>query len=162
MLAYVNNPEAQTEAFDIQSIPKVSRAQAQQESARPTTLDTITASVIPRKTAATTAAAAPSAQETQSAYSSQLAAIPEFETYGALLNSSAKPIPLTESETEYVVTCVKHIYKEHVVFQVSNTYCNWTRLLLTFNTLVQCIKYDPRYRPGKCLCYRAAVWRGPH
>jgi coatomer subunit gamma len=86
----------------------------------PSTLDTITASVIPKsKAAATTSAPAPpSAQEAQSAYASQLTAIPEFESYGALLNSSAKPIPLTESETEYVVTCVKHIFKEHVVFQV--------------------------------------------
>jgi coatomer protein complex subunit gamma len=34
LLAYVNNPEAQTEAFDIQTIPKVSREQARQEAAR--------------------------------------------------------------------------------------------------------------------------------
>ncbi len=34
LLAYVNNPEAQTEAFDIQAIPKVSREQARQEAAR--------------------------------------------------------------------------------------------------------------------------------
>ena len=40
-----------------------------------------------------------------------------------MLKSSGKPIELTESETEYVVTAVKHIFKEHVVFQfnVSNT-----------------------------------------
>jgi coatomer protein complex subunit gamma len=34
LLAYVNNPEAQTEAFDIQTVPKVSREQARQEAAR--------------------------------------------------------------------------------------------------------------------------------
>jgi hypothetical protein len=40
-----------------------------------------------------------------------------------VLNSSAKPAQLTESETEYQVSCVKHIFAEHVVFQfnVSNT-----------------------------------------
>lgn len=35
-----------------------------------------------------------------------------------MLNSSSSPTQLTESETEYQVTCVKHIFKEHVVFQV--------------------------------------------
>ena len=37
-----------------------------------------------------------------------------------MLNSSATPAQLTESETEYQVTCIKHIFKEHVVFQVSS------------------------------------------
>jgi coatomer protein complex subunit gamma len=37
------------------------------------------------------------------------------------MNSSAKPLALTETETEYVVTCVKHIFKEHVVFQVCDS-----------------------------------------
>lgn len=36
---------------------------------------------------------------------------------------SAPPVPLTESETEYVVTCVKHIFESAVVlqFNVTNT-----------------------------------------
>jgi hypothetical protein len=85
----------------------------------PSTLETITASVIQKKPTITASAqAAPSAQETQSAYATQLASIPNFEGYGSVYNSSAKPIPLTESETEYVVTCVKHVFKEHIVFQV--------------------------------------------
>jgi len=69
------------------------------------------------------APAAPSAAETQSAYANQLANVPEFASFGPVINSSIKPAPLTENETEYVVTCVKHIFKEHVVFQfnVSNT-----------------------------------------
>jgi coatomer protein complex subunit gamma len=62
--------------------------------------------------------AAPSAAETQSAYANQVANVPEFASYGPVINSTTKPMPLTESETEYVVTCVKHIFKEHVVFQV--------------------------------------------
>ncbi|KIM27460.1 hypothetical protein M408DRAFT_71118 [Serendipita vermifera MAFF 305830] len=125
LVTYVNNPEAQSAAFDISTIPKVSRAQAQQEAARPTTLDTIQASVASKAKANVSAPAKPelSAHEKQSAYSSQLSAVPEFAAYGEVLNSSANPIPLTESETEYVVTCVKHIFKEHIVFQfnVSNT-----------------------------------------
>jgi coatomer subunit gamma len=66
----------------------------------------------------TAAAPAPTAAEAQSAYAKQLQAVPELASYGPVLNSSAKPIPLTESETEYVVSCVKHIFKEHIVFQV--------------------------------------------
>lgn len=49
--------------------------------------------------------------------------MPELAGYGPVLGSSVKPVQLTESETEYVVSCVKHMFKEHVVFQfnVSNT-----------------------------------------
>jgi len=48
--------------------------------------------------------------------------VPELASYGAILNSS-KPVQLTENETEYQVSCVKHVFREHVVFQfnVSNT-----------------------------------------
>ena len=60
----------------------------------------------------------PTAAETQSAYAQQLAQVPEFLSYGPVLNSTATPAQLTESETEYQVTCVKHIFKEHIVFQV--------------------------------------------
>lgn len=64
---------------------------------------------------------APSAAEKQSAFIQQLSEVPEFESYGAVLNSSATPSQLTESETEYQVNCVKHVFKEHVVFQVRRT-----------------------------------------
>jgi coatomer protein complex subunit gamma len=62
--------------------------------------------------------AAPTAAETQTAYAKQLAEIPELSEYGPVSNSSSKPVQLTEPETEYQVSCVKHIFKEHVVFQV--------------------------------------------
>ncbi|KAJ7750352.1 coatomer subunit gamma [Mycena metata] len=120
LVSYVKDPSSSTQAFDVSTIPKISRAQAALESARPSTLDTIG---VPAARQATAAPPPPSAAETQSAYAEQLAAVPSFASYGAILNSSAKPVPLTESETEYQVTCVKHIFKEHVVFQfnVSNT-----------------------------------------
>jgi coatomer protein complex subunit gamma len=63
---------------------------------------------------------APTAEETQSAYLQQLAEVPEFSSYGAVLHSG-KPTQLTENETEYQVVCVKHLFKTHLVFQVS--YC---------------------------------------
>lgn len=41
---------------------------------------------------------------------------------GALFRSS-KPVQLTEAEVEYVVSCTKHVFAEHVVlqFKVTNT-----------------------------------------
>jgi len=51
-----------------------------------------------------------------------LYAIPELASLGRVFRSSA-PTPLTESETEYVVSCTKHVYEDHLVlqFNVENT-----------------------------------------
>lgn len=122
LVAYVNDGGRHEAAFDISSVPKVSREQAAAEvaAARPSALDSV-AVAGPSKHAEATPS--PSAAETQSAYASQLAAIPELASYGPVLRSTSKPLALTESETEYVVSLVKHVFKEHVVFQfnVSNT-----------------------------------------
>jgi coatomer subunit gamma len=45
-------------------------------------------------------------------------AIPELADLGRAFRSSA-PVHLTESETEYVVQCTKHIFQNHVVLQFS-------------------------------------------
>ncbi|KAG1874831.1 coatomer subunit gamma [Suillus subluteus] len=119
LIAYVNDVDASAQPFNASSIPKISRAQLAAESTRPSTLDTITAPA----TRTLVSPPPPTAAETQSAYVQQLADIPHFAEYGTVLNSSVKPAQLTESETEYQVTCVKHIFKEYIVFQfnVSNT-----------------------------------------
>ncbi|KAI5124110.1 hypothetical protein M0805_000924 [Coniferiporia weirii] len=121
LVSYVKDPSASTKPFSFEAIPKISREQAAKESARPSTLDTIAAPSTSRSAVATPPPRTHA--ETQSAYAQQLAEVPELASYGPVLNSSAKPSQLTESETEYQVSCVKHIYKEHVVFQfnVSNT-----------------------------------------
>ncbi|KAF7325721.1 hypothetical protein MKEN_00422400 [Mycena kentingensis (nom. inval.)] len=120
LVAYVKDPAANSAAFDVSTIPKISRSQAAAEAARPSSLETIG---VPATKQAASAPPAPTAAETRSAYAEQLAAVPSFALYGSVLNSSVKPVQLTESETEYQVTCVKHIFREHVVFQfnVSNT-----------------------------------------
>lgn len=48
--------------------------------------------------------------------------VPELAGLGRVFRSAA-PVELTESETEYVVRCVKHIMDGHVVldFTISNT-----------------------------------------
>ena len=48
----------------------------------------------------------------------QLSAIADFSKLGPLFKSSEKPVELTESETEYMVRCVKHTFLKHIVFQV--------------------------------------------
>jgi len=45
-------------------------------------------------------------------------AIPELASLGRAFRSSL-PVPLTESETEYVVQCTKHVFQQHVVLQFS-------------------------------------------
>lgn len=48
----------------------------------------------------------------------QLSGVKEFSELGPLFKSSDVPVELTESETEYVVRCIKHTFLEHIVFQV--------------------------------------------
>ena len=114
-------------AFDISTIPVVSHEQALAEertkkltSATPTLKAPSTG---PKKaqvngTADSAAAAAAAAQK----HSERLMQIPELKAYGHVLSSSA-PVELTESETEYVVSVIKHIYKDNLVLQyeIKNT-----------------------------------------
>jgi len=59
---------------------------------------------------------------TENVYHEILSNIPQFSHLGLLFRSS-KPIELTETETEYVVNCCKHIFSHHIIFQfnVTNT-----------------------------------------
>ena len=50
----------------------------------------------------------------------KFAAIPEIAQLGPLFKSS-QPMELTESETEYVVHCIKHVFSEHLVLQFDCT-----------------------------------------
>ncbi|XP_051889478.1 coatomer subunit gamma-2 isoform X2 [Pristis pectinata] len=56
----------------------------------------------------------------QDIFQEQLAAIPEFKNLGPLFKSSP-PVQLTEPETEYVVRCIKHTFKNYMVFQFDCT-----------------------------------------
>lgn len=115
-----------TKAFDLSNIPVVTREQADAEDRTKkltTAMPTLKApSTGPKKGAQKEpdgiAAAAAAAQK----YAQQLQQIPEIAAYGGVLKSS-QIVELTESETEYVVTAVKHIFKDNVVlqFDVKNT-----------------------------------------
>ena len=50
----------------------------------------------------------------------KLSAIPAIAECGTLFRSS-QPVELTESETEYVVECIKHIFPDHLVLQFDCT-----------------------------------------
>jgi coatomer protein complex subunit gamma len=112
--------------FDIASIPVVTKEQADAED-RTKKLTAVTPTLKapkagPTKAAPSGAEAAASASAAAQKYQQELLAIPELKAYGGVLKSSPV-VDLTESETEYVVSVVKHIFKEHIVLQynIKNT-----------------------------------------
>lgn len=130
--------------FDFDSVPRVSKAQEEESrtQARLESMDAVltgTATISAPTATAAGAKAVETAEEAedskkkdyladtyeqQAQYASQLNAIPELAAFGDQpLVSSQRPAELTESETEYTVSCVKHVYEGHVVFQfdISNT-----------------------------------------
>ena len=126
---YVNgsSAEAFTNPFDFVNVPVVTREQSLAED-RTKKLTTATPtlkapSLGPKKSEAASAAQA-SANATAASlqYAQALQQIPEFKAYGPVLKSSPV-VELTERETEYVVSAVKHLFKEHFVlqFDIKNT-----------------------------------------
>lgn len=49
-------------------------------------------------------------------YAGELSVIPEIEKLGPVFKS-CEPVELTEPETEYLVRCVKHVFRRHLVLQ---------------------------------------------
>lgn len=127
LVMYVTSTEKETfaAAFDVSTVPVVTQEQALAEE-RTKKLTTATPtlkapSTGPPKSKANGVAEAATVAATQK-YAEELMRIPELKEYGTLLKSSV-PVELTESETEYVVTAVKHVFKEHIVVQydIKNT-----------------------------------------
>lgn len=128
LVMYVTADDKETfkTPFNIASIPVVTKEQADAED-RTKKLTTVTPTIKapkagPTKAAPTGAEAIASASAAAQKYQQELLKIPEMKEYGSVLKSSSL-VELTESETEYVVTVVKHIFKEHIVLQyeVKNT-----------------------------------------
>ncbi|ERS99564.1 hypothetical protein HMPREF1624_04769 [Sporothrix schenckii ATCC 58251] len=128
LITYVTADDKETFAapFDVSTIPVVTREQADAEDRTKkltATAPTLKAPKLgPSKTPATGAEAAATASAQAQKYAQELLQIPEMKEFGAVLKSSPV-IELTEAETEYVVSVVKHIFKEHIVLQyeVKNT-----------------------------------------
>ncbi|KAI9799327.1 MAG: hypothetical protein M1825_004820 [Sarcosagium campestre] len=128
LVMYVTASDVKTFAapFDLSSIPVVTREQADAED-RKAKLTTVTPTLKApttgaKKAPSTGADAVASATAAQQKHAEQLLQIPELKPYGNVLKSSSL-VELTESETEYVVSVTKHIFKEHIVLQydVTNT-----------------------------------------
>jgi coatomer protein complex subunit gamma len=128
LVLYVTATDKKTfaTAFDISAIPVVLHEQALAEE-RTKKLTTATPtlkapSTGPPKSKPTEGADEAASTASTKKYAEQLMRIPELREYGALLKSSA-PVELTESETEYVVSAVKHIFRQHIVLQynIKNT-----------------------------------------
>jgi len=56
----------------------------------------------------------------KSDFEETLSSIPEFADLGPLYKS-CEPMDLVEKETEYTITCIKHIFGSHIVFQFNMT-----------------------------------------
>mmetsp|Transcript_16169 Transcript_16169/g.48563 ORF Transcript_16169/g.48563 Transcript_16169/m.48563 type:complete len:878 (+) Transcript_16169:99-2732(+) len=95
--------------FDLRSVPTI-----------PLVAATPASTASSGGTAASERAAAQKADAASAIYTKMLAEVPEFATYGPLFKSTPT-IPLTETETEYLVTCVKHVFASHLVFQFNIT-----------------------------------------
>ncbi|SPO42390.1 probable coatomer gamma-2 subunit [Moesziomyces antarcticus] len=129
--SYVSDPSSSTSGFDITKIPRVTREEARQEALRAKSEATASVamaadssqSVHANSNKGASTSKVTSSGDSESLYAQQLAAVPQFAEYGPVLKSSSKAVELTESETEYVVSAVKHVFAEHVVIQynVTNT-----------------------------------------
>ena len=128
LVMYVTSDNKDTfgTAFDLSKIPVVTREQADAED-RTKKLTTATPtlkapSAGPKPAPRTVAEAAQNASALTEKYTQEFQRIPEIAAFGAVLKSSPL-VELTESETEYVVTAIKHIFKEHIVlqFDIKNT-----------------------------------------
>lgn len=105
--------------FDVSSIPNISKEELDAESYRQKTIEVDSLStfmLIETKANQTTHNTLLSDVTAQ--YTNILQSVSEFKDYGPLLKSTSNPIELTESEIEYYVTAIKHIFKEHIVLQV--------------------------------------------
>jgi coatomer subunit gamma len=116
-----NNKNVFSKAFDLSTIPIVSHEQALAEertkklhTATPTLKAPSTGPNKPQINGAAERGA--TAAATTQKYEEAFKQIPEVRAYGAVLKSSPI-VEVTESETEYVVTAVKHTFKQHVVLQ---------------------------------------------
>ncbi|RWS30904.1 Coatomer subunit gamma-2-like protein [Leptotrombidium deliense] len=112
--------EPSTAPFDIKTVPLATQTPTTEEKGKKPVMNGMTNEITPNQISK--APPEKMAATRQDIYAEQLAAVPEFAALklGPILKSSL-PIELTESETEYVVQCVKHVFKRHIVLQFDCT-----------------------------------------
>ncbi|KAK9466254.1 adaptin N terminal region-domain-containing protein [Lipomyces arxii] len=116
-------------AFDISTVPTITKDQLEADQFRAKTMGSVPMMIgssldTPGGGSSVSPSKSPSVpgEDLTQKYAAVLAKIPELAAFGPVVRSS-RPVPLTESETEYVITCIKHLYKDHLVlqFDVQNT-----------------------------------------
>ena len=129
LVMYVTSTDKATfsTAFDVSSVPVVSHEQALAEertkkltTATPTLKAPTTGPAKPKMNGAAEGASSMAAAAQK--YTEIFSKIPDMKAYGDVLKSSAV-VELTESEAEYMVSVVKHMFKQHIVLQydIKNT-----------------------------------------
>jgi coatomer subunit gamma len=113
---YLSNPD-HSKPFDISTVPVVSKAQEQQDLQKIKQSQSELTSTGGVEEVATPVANL-STLDQQSFYAKTMSEIPQLAQLGVLFKSS-KPVSLTESEEEYQITCIKHVFPKHFVFQVN-------------------------------------------
>ncbi|KAK7862012.1 hypothetical protein R5R35_002151 [Gryllus longicercus] len=109
-------------AFDIKSVPLAAVTPAD-ENANKMAANAggmLITPALPGSKAAVAAATANTVTREET-YLEKLRAVPELANLSISLFHSSDPVELTESETEYVVRCVKHCFPEHLVLQFDCT-----------------------------------------
>eukprot|EP00127_Corallochytrium_limacisporum_P001890 Clim_evm45s88 gene=Clim_evmTU45s88 len=121
LTSYIEQPEAQP--FDIEAVPAApKKREATAMDNIMSTMQKPGAGVAPVEANGTPTPAAAAAFDTSESAADRLAAIPELEGVGNYCKSN-RPVQLTESETEYMVTCTKHLFEHYMVleYEVNNT-----------------------------------------
>ncbi|KAI8619993.1 adaptin N terminal region-domain-containing protein [Chytriomyces sp. MP71] len=118
LVNYLAHPEMQRAPFDISAIPTISREQEEAEKQRFAAAQAAAANSAADGKFATVSSGAPGSGivDAKKAYAAAMEKIPQLAMLGPIFKSSKK-VDLTESETEYVVSCVKHVFAGHLVFQ---------------------------------------------
>ncbi|KAH6577516.1 hypothetical protein BASA61_008862 [Batrachochytrium salamandrivorans] len=126
---YLKTPAEHDQPFDMKSVAVISKEQDQMERQRAQAAardreSTGTTGITTNEsghsggvsTVAGANSAGVSASDAQSIYITAMSSIPQLSSLGSLYKTSS-PVDLTEAETEYIVTCVKHVFPQHFVFQ---------------------------------------------
>ena len=106
--AYVADERFESQAFDLSAVDHTPEA--------PPTPKRGAAAAKKKAAESMGSAPAPSVDAELEEARALVASMPQFAHFGAV-HKTAPAVELTEAETEYAVSCVKHVFARHVVFQ---------------------------------------------
>lgn len=117
LVVYIST-EKFSQPFDLSSVPVITKEESDAQILKTLTEMTPIPTLAVAEKPTTGAQSSTPTEPASQTYAKILNSIPEFKEFGSVLKSSSRPIELTEKETEYAVTAIKHIFREHVVLQV--------------------------------------------